>query len=542
MKNQPVPWNKPFPQDAETNSHPKLIGDYYQRSFFLFHEQLKKDGYNPERPHPIRRRFWSLLPQREYAPIEARNLMLSYIDSVKKELAEVISKQSLAYWLHLYRRLSPESIGKTKKIATTGDVRASLEGAIQKFAKVNVCDRVDFSGNVSIDKVLGGILMGPDFDIEREILRNSKQLVLTSFTSNELREFYEVERLAYELWYGGAALRIIGKEAPIIVDDKVEAVVYDLRTDELNSLVEIYDKRNESWDYWLLSSIGSVIDIHNISLDKSGFVFLPTYNVGKIPFSDFNSLFSHFSVKFKPITSANFFNFIWLPFDLRQFRDIHVPFINVFNDKYGVSFDAVLVVIAALCQRVFYIWEESKGASIFRFWQRAYEGPYLRTYVNAEILAFAKSGLQLLGLSDLAVSRKEILKAIRFWTLNDETRPEIGLIYTGPHSVFLPYGNKRVFIDYAWILRRLYDLFIGLSIPDQNFKGDLLEDLVQEETAVLPRGNCKTKEGKQKQIDAAYSVGTRLIIVECKATGKSIGFICGDPGSIRFRKKSLTML
>ena len=80
------------------------------------------------------------------------------------------------------------------------------------------------------------------FEIERNILQSSEQLVLTDFSVKELRDFYEVERLAYEIWRSGAMLRIVGKGAPIVVDDS-PVFVHDGRSEELGRLVEIFDSR-----------------------------------------------------------------------------------------------------------------------------------------------------------------------------------------------------------------------------------------------------------------------------------------------------------
>ena len=55
-------------------SSPSFFLDYYQRPFYLFLDEIKRQGYKPELPHPIRRRFWGLLPEREYNPFEARTL------------------------------------------------------------------------------------------------------------------------------------------------------------------------------------------------------------------------------------------------------------------------------------------------------------------------------------------------------------------------------------------------------------------------------------------------------------------------------------
>jgi hypothetical protein len=94
-------------------------------------------------------------------------------------------------------------------------------------------------------------------------------------------------------------------------------------------------------------------------------------------------------------------------------------------------------------------------------------------------------------------------------------------------------------VDYAWIHRRLYDLFLGVSISDQNFKGLALETAVAEESSVLPQGRCKALDGTERQIDYAYSVEDHLVVVECKAVSRSIAYDRGDPEAILYRQKNV---
>jgi len=515
---------------------PVLIStDYYQRVFYLLHLELEREGYDSELPHPIRERYWRLLPYRTYLPLESKPLILTYIASVERELSETISKYSLAYYLHLYRRISPEAIGVDKQPMTVGIIRAILEAAIQKHAQIEPCGHVGLTHDISMDQILNGILMAPEFEMERQILQESNQMVLTDFSLPNLKAFYETERLAYETWRNSSMLRIAGKGAPIIVDESRDCV-YDSRSEELNKLVRLFDERNATYDSRLLSATGVTGEEYRDSFVETGFVLLPSYNVGLITANELGSIFKKvFNIEFK-VESR--FNFIWFPFDLKQFRDNHSPFAAAFRDKYGVELDTVLLIIAVLCQRIFHVWMIEKNIdSVLRLWQRAYEGPYERNHVIDEITAFVPMGSKLLGIDENQVDQDELLKAFEFWELNDQARNDIDLAYPGPHSIFLPYGDDRVFLDYAWIMRRLYDLFVGVAIPDQNFKGNLLESVVRFERSILPVKECRSLDGSKKQIDASFQVGNRLVIIECKAVWKSIAFSRGDFQAIEYRNK-----
>jgi len=528
-----VPWNSDQPSKREDNETPTFVFDYYQRPFMLFHAALELEGYDIRRPHPIRQRFWSLLPYREYTPLEARPLVLTYLARIEDELSQLIGKHSLAYWLHLYRRLSPGPSGRDKKPATRGLVRAAMEAAIQKYGLTMPCDGVGITGQVALETILGGLLVGPEFELEREYLRKSSELVLTNFTHVNLRDFYDIEKLAYEVWRCGATLRIIAKGASIRVSDSPEGF-YDVRGDDLDRLVTIFDERNGKWDSWLMSSTGVVAADIESSPQGAGVVFFPTYNLGGVRAEELALWLEAFEVRI--VTSAKGLvpNFVWLPLGLRRYLEAHRPYGEAFVAKHGVSLEAVLLVIAALLFRVFYMWREN-GLSIVRYLQRAYEGPYLRDRVWNELRAFSAEGAALLGLAAESVSEHELAKAMGYWELDEFGRISIDLAYSGPHSVFLPFGHDRLFIDYAWIYRRLYDLFVDVTIPDQKFKGDALEALVRKGVSALPVKPCKGSDGTSKQIDYSVALDKRLVIVECKAVGKAIAFDRGVPEAIRFR-------
>jgi hypothetical protein len=512
---------------------------YYSRVFALMHAQLEDEGPAREVCHPTRRRYWGLLPHRVYRPDEARPLLVQYLHTVERELASILQKHCIGYWLHLYRRLAPEPIGTDKQPMTVGLVRATLEAAIQKYARFEPCDGVGITGDVSIGDVLGGILMESEFRRERDLLEREPQLVLTRFATPDLREFYDAEKLAYEVWRTSAMLRITAKGAPIVVDGS-DACVWDVRSTELARLVWAYDCRWARWQDRGTSAPGVVFDPVAMPEDRPGIEFLPSYNVGRVDLDLYGGFLSELCGV--PIGGPMPPNFIWFPSNLREYRDAHLGFSKAFGRKHGVDLDVLVTILVALCQRVWFAWRRAgtrrqRAESILHDWQRAYEGPSTRDFLREEIAAFIPVAAQRLALPEGRVARDELDAAFGFLELNDAKRPYIDLAYAGPHYVFLPYGSERLFLDYAWIGRRLYDLFLGVRLDDQNFKGDALEGMVRKGSSVLPLGACRARDGESKQVDASFALGERLIIVECRAVWRSVGFDRGDFEAIRYRNE-----
>ena len=268
-------------------------------------------------------------------------------------------------------------------------------------------------------------------------------------------------------------------------------------------------------------------------------VFLPTYNLTGLTLESFGDMFQRsFSLSLNPQQDFKF-NFIWFPFNLRGFRQVHLPLANAFQDTYGVDLDSVLVVIAALTYRLFYIWCKKETLHLIQDWQRAYNGPHKKESILEGIRDFLPEAIQILNLPSDAVDHLDIESSVNFWTLTPEKREHIDLAYPGPHYIFLPAKQEYVFMDYAWIARRLYDLFLGIHIEDQNYKGDALELSISGAPSILPKGPCESLSGKKKQIDHAAGLGQHLVIAECKAVGKSIGFDRGDPKSIKYRRTNV---
>ena len=105
MKRKPKP--KSTDSKQKKSKRVIIILDYYQRPFILLHQESKKSGYDPKSPHLIRGRFWRHPIPGYYDQDEAIKMLKRYFISLERELADVIGRNSIAYWLHVYRRLSP---------------------------------------------------------------------------------------------------------------------------------------------------------------------------------------------------------------------------------------------------------------------------------------------------------------------------------------------------------------------------------------------------------------------------------------------------
>jgi len=525
-----------LPLDDNAENAPRMITsrEYYQRPFALMHSEIRRLSDDKSAPHSIRSRYWQLVTPGKYRDTNAKALLSGYYASIEAELSKYVGACSIAYCMHVYRRLFPGPIGENTDPVTIALTRATLEGAFHRYAKSQPCDKIGLSTTVSIDKVLNGILMAPEFAFEKQMVEQNDQLVLTDFSSNDLVDFYDLEKLAYEIWRISAALRMIGKGASLVVIDPPDCFTDD-RSADLDFLVKHYDERMKKADVSV--SAKGVVFSDFAHCAASGVVLLPVYNVAGITGHDLNPLFK---VLYRlSVPDETIFNFMWIPFNLRGFRQTHIFYADKFRMKYGTSLDSVLAVIAALANRAFRLFNNTEGAWLLRYYHRAYEGPNTTDSVRDEILSLLPEACETLDITPSSIPISEIDAAIQFWSLDDARRTNIDLGYPGPHSVFLPVGRERVFIDYAWILRRLHDLFFDVSVDDQNFKGAALEIMVRSKESALPIKYCRSRNGDECQVDYAVACGSILLIVECKSVERSIGVERGNKESIDFRTQNV---
>src|SRR5262249_42481201 len=147
------------------------------------------------------------------------------------------------------------------------------------------------------------------------------QLVLTDFGLQELKEFYSCEHLAYEAWKGMATLRSIGKGAGLVATGYD---FHDIRSEELDFLIEQYDTRQRSF---ISSATGTIFDSRNH--DVQGWIFLPALNSERTPVSAFHRVLrAVYGFQVEGIDGAEELasNFVWSPFNIRSFWQSHQPF------------------------------------------------------------------------------------------------------------------------------------------------------------------------------------------------------------------------
>ena len=297
--------------------------DYYQRPFYLISQPIVSEVI--KQPHPKRKSFWGLIPEKEYSYLQSKELIETYYSSISKEIEKIVSSKSRMYWLHLSRRIFPSTSGRDKSPITIGVTRKIIDGAIEKYAKDEFCEHIGITGEIEISEVFDGLLLSDDFKYERELLKSiPRQIVLTKFNQTNMLEYYTLEKLAYEVWKCGATLRALGKGATIKINHSDKEYFTEIRTPELNFLIDNYDDRTFSF---ITTRKGVVLE-NKDDLD-SGKLLVPIYNVSNIKMNLFNPIFKQFDI---PLSFGEdmMTNFLPTLYPLRGFYNNNKPLFSSF--------------------------------------------------------------------------------------------------------------------------------------------------------------------------------------------------------------------
>lgn len=526
-------------QPSKDEENAVIIVDASQFAFWKAHEELRNAPRQTYYPPSYRKLFWQVVIPGEYHGDGAQRLLDIYLRKLENELGQTLKRRSLFYWLHVYRRLAPESIGDREDSSTVLSTRAILEAAIQKFGAMKEYPELQRACETEPGRILNGIINDESVPepLKADLKKwahKSREFVLLNFTRHELSEIYHLEGLAYEIWRTVAMRRIVGKGAWMAVDSDSDVIVWDTRSDELDQLVKIFDQRAARQNM-SVSATGTIFGEEDIQ-EVCGLVALPRYNVSRRDAKFYEEAMKMFDIEFN---EDMLFNFEWCSFDLGSFMKSHRFFAPAFEQKYDLELADVIAVIAAMLHRVLSLWKKNPG-QILRDWQRSYE-LVTRAFLTRQIESFLERYGARLGFP-ISLDGVNVEKVLDFLSLTERNRSDIDLVTHGPHKLLLPIGECEFILDYAWIFDFLYNLFYEVSVSDQNFKGYMLEAVVHKDDAPLTNKPCKATDGTSKQIDASFKVGDSLLIAECRAKGKSFGFFRGDTRAIKYRNDFIQRL
>jgi hypothetical protein len=246
---------------------------YYQPAFLTLTELYGKEinGALLGKPVEFRRQFLvARLPIGQQLSSErAWPVFREYLDALEGEMALILRRHSVFFWLHLYRRtgiaLSPGHEVGVDDGRTIELVRRTVELAIFKHGLLADAPRdVVGSDQISSDRILGGWMnrglanvgfpkRSAQFREFVSALANPPQLVIGAFSADDFIDLHLIEGLAYQYWRASALLRSIGKGCEVILNEDGSWTEQD--TVEQAFLIDSIDSRTAE-TAWDSSSLG----------------------------------------------------------------------------------------------------------------------------------------------------------------------------------------------------------------------------------------------------------------------------------------------
>lgn len=482
------------------------------------------------------------------------NILRDAYIKVEAEFERVLSKHSVFYWLHIYRRIAPylaSEIGNNTDEETVIVVRSHLDQAIYKFGDLSKDDDYSLSSDVEFNDILGGMLYDSikkhypksKIDLYACKIKEEKQWVLTSFSEESIVNIYYLEGIAYQYWYLLAKMRAIGKNISTMIDDF--GVINEFRTDEQKFLIESFDKRNSenSPSFGMTSNVGTFIPAQIDDVNNT--IFCAMINSMRYELSSLG--FRGLSGKFSP-------NFIPFFINGDSFYDAHKYLEEKFLSKFNfglLEFCQLIKILSNISlssDGFLNIKNISKDISTLMFIYHNFQRGY-------KVYSISRSELKssIIEIFDDLQAKKSIRTSsldsqlddiLNFITLNEDGQKNIGIWSNGPKPILIESCGNYI-LEYSSIYYIFKNLFFGLRNYDsKNKKGfefeDSLCDLLRMEGFDVILDSEIIKIGDEKrEIDAGVRLNNKLYLFECKCFERPLNFDIGELNTIKYRVEEL---
>lgn len=358
-----------------------------------------------------------------------------------------------------------------------------------------------------------------------------------------LCDLYKLENICSYYIYLRNCKRVAIKGGSVITDPSFGFSVIP-NNDEINNLINLYDKRSNSQT--LLSHIGTYSNEKEIGDDELVIICLQS-NFDKIK----QAFLKNVNFKYNDDTPNFFFGSI----NLHDYYQITKGLNSVLHQKLGFEIEDLLSILVHISNTIGYYLQlliiENNNPDFFRAFHLVQRGYLLmedteksrREYVDAFIATykdvFSHKGNPII---------KNILAAFNYLFFRQGTYSSLeNELLKG--FLFAKVTRDKIIIDCTGlpsVLTRLLENFKSIDGKFANTISSHLEDIVNIEVqsefgvdSIFCRGEITNKSGEKKEIDCSFIYMNYLFIIECKSLSVSEGSILGESGAINFRKKKL---
>ena len=551
-----------IPKKGDPEDPPIVTQFYYSQTFPYLMRKWRQEIRRKLKDVPEALRQRELVPQLEglgeTSGDAVWHVFRNYLDSIERSVAEIVHGHSPSFWFHLHRRIRPilAKINESKTDDTT--VRLVRSIAELAYAKHGDLGRTDDLGPIihtRLETFLDGAwyeatayALGSKLKAKKQyqMIKWTKQIVMTKFCVSDLRDVFGVEGLCYEYWWASAAMRSIGKGS-VAKWDRTKPTSLSYKDTGVNPLCfDFYDQRNSAGKGFL-TQLGTWIDeteklekIDPTRADEIHFAQLtPNPDVKEYPV---------WNKETKSISrGVGATNFGVGTFSLARFKSEHSFMAEPFIQKHGVELDAVLFAIWAASFFGTYTGLTSHLATAeqrldrtMTNWSNVLFRGYSMSNFNPEQLVQEAVWWAKQLEHERTLSIDEARRGVEFIRLSESAQKNIGLWSGGRRPILIP-SVSGLMIDLAAIMPFLYTIFFGLKKVSQ-VGGKAFEESVR--TALRSRGfdiclqgEIRWPRGNPREVDAGVRIGDRLLLIECFSYDLPLDYEVGKPSVFEKRKE-----
>lgn len=491
---------------------------------------------------------------------EAWPIVIEILELLDREMGAIVQRRSVAYWLHLYRRigvyLSPEHEGKTDEV-TLGLVRQIAELAIQKHGLLSAPREFGRSDELGANLILGGWMkkglksLGGDgrsgetiFRRYASLARKTPTWVIRDFSKRDFVDIYAIEGAAYQYWRLTALLRSLGKGARIVVSSDGD---WDYVPDrKLSKLIESIDQRASNSGNFS-SLLGIWIDSETLRPARDSeepltdAVLFPIYNISR---AKTPKALEIFGTRFAENSVMNFFP---LFLSAGTFFRHHHFMRDEFIKKRGYDFELMVSVLAALSSFLFLPSrslysddeKEKERYKLAAFTQTLTRGYHLFLGTIDDLIAMLMDRLSIIFSREFELA--EVRRVVDSMTLNKGLQEKVSPWSNGPRSVVIPTNGFCV-LDLVSVPALLRSIFVFMT-DRFGESGTVFERLFREALARrgfdVSAGVLTANDGSERELDAGVLVGKRLYLFECVSIERPLDYEIGRPRTIKIRRERL---
>jgi hypothetical protein len=449
-------------------------------------------------------------------------------------LAEIHENKTDDMTVRLVRSIAELSYAKHGDLGRTDDLGPIIHTRLETF--------LDGAWYEATAYALGSKLKAKK---QYQMIKWTKQIVLTDFRVSDLCDVFGVEGLCFEYWWASAQMRAIGKGS-VAKWDRTETSSLLYKDTGINPLCfAFYDKRN-SEGRGFLTRLGTWVD-ETEKLEK--------FEVTRADEIHFAQLIPNPDVKEYPVWNretksigrgVGATNFGIGTFSVARFKRENTFMAEPFQKKHGVELDAVLFAIWAASFFGIYTGltsqlptaEQRRDRTMANWGNLLFRGYSMVTFNSDQFAQAAVWWAEQLK-HERIFSIEEARQGIEFIGLSKANQKNIGLWSGGKRPILIP-SISGLMIDLAAIMPFLYTIFFGLKKVPQ-IGGEAFEDAVRSalrsrEFHICLQGELRWPSGNPREVDAGIQIDDRLLLIECFSYELPLDYEIGKPSIFEKRK------